>query len=312
MSGGMGWIKRIASGLRQSTTRLVDGVAGVFTGGQLDDDKLSALEEVLLQADLGPQTTMRLCAQLRTQRFGKDMDAQEVRRFLAREIAALMQPCEQALDFAERNSEGVLILLLMGANGSGKTTTIGKLAALYAGTGARVMVAAGDRFRAAADEQLQIWAARAQAEIVTGAPGGDAAALVHDAITRAQTCGADILLVDTAGRLHNKANLMAELAKIDRIITKKAPGQPRHRILVLDAGIGQNAVNQARQFGEIVPITGIIMTKLDGSAKGGTLVPIAESLGYAVHMVGLGEGLDDLQPFSAQAYAYALLGLEVP
>jgi fused signal recognition particle receptor len=302
-----GWFQRLRRGLARSSSKLTDGITAIFTKRRLDDDAIEALEELLIGADLGVKTAATLTANLRRTRFGKDVSDDEVRGALAADIAEILAPVAKplAIDPAHKPH----IVLVVGVNGSGKTTTIGKLASLERAAGRRVMLAAGDTFRAAAVEQLKIWGERAQVPVISRPEGADAAALAFDAVGEARAAGADLLLIDTAGRLHNKADLMAELAKVVRVLKKLDPAAPHDCLLVLDATIGQNAHAQVETFRGMVNITGLVVTKLDGSAKGGVLVGLAERFGLPVHAIGVGETLEDLRPFAAQDFADSLMGL---
>ncbi|MEM7197177.1 MAG: signaling recognition particle receptor family protein, partial [Pseudomonadota bacterium] len=260
----VGLWQRLKAGLQKSTHQLVDGIAGIFTGGKLESEQLEALEAVLLRADLGPTLTGEICDSLRSQHFGKDVDEHLVRNFLAEHLASILSPCQNPLDFSQEiDAPPPMVVLVSGVNGAGKTTTIGKLAHRYCMAGRKVMICAGDVFRAAAFEQLQIWADRAGATLHGGAQTRDAAALAYDAISAARANGHDVVIIDTAGRLHNKSNLMDELEKLVRVVRKKAPSQPQYSLLILDAGIGQNSLAQVENFQKSVPVTGLIMTKLD-------------------------------------------------
>lgn len=303
-----GWLARLRDGLTKSTSRLTDGISGIFTKRKLDDEALEELEELLITADLGPSMAARVTAELAKSRFGKDVTPDEVKRFLADRIAATLAPVARplALDPAARPH----VILVVGVNGAGKTTTIGKMAKQYRLDGRKVMIAAGDTFRAAAVQQLQVWGERAGCPVVAKETGADAAGLVYDALERARAEEADILLVDTAGRLQNKANLMAELQKIVRVMKKIDAAAPHSVLLVLDATTGQNALNQAEVFREMVAVTGLIVTKLDGSARGGVLVALADRLALPVHAIGVGETIEDMRPFEAGAFARSLTGLE--
>ena len=302
------WYQRLRVGLSRSSDRLKDNIAAVFTRHRLDAESLEELEEVLIQADLGVETAAELVADFGQTRFGKEVSEQEVRQALAEAIAVILTPVARPLDLDPgRRPE---IVLVCGVNGTGKTTTIGKLAQQLRREGRQVMLAAGDTFRAAAIEQLEIWGERTGCPVVSRPTGADAAGLAYDALQRAQREGADVLLIDTGGRLHNKAALMDELAKIVRVLRKLVPDAPHHVLLVLDATTGQNAHNQVQTFAEMVPISGLVVTKLDGSARGGVVVALARRFGLPVHAIGVGEGVDDLRPFEARPFAEALLGLE--
>ncbi|HLS67941.1 MAG TPA: signal recognition particle-docking protein FtsY [Kiloniellales bacterium] len=306
MSGG--WFSRLKAGLARSSSRIGEGISGIFTKRRLDDAALEELEELLISADLGVGPAAKLTAQLAKSRFGTDVTPEEIRGALAEEAAKLLEPVAHPLepDRARRPH----VVLVVGVNGTGKTTTIGKLAKYYREEGLKVVLAAGDTFRAAAIEQLQIWGERTGCAVVAGKQGGDAAGLAFDALQKAQADKADLLLIDTAGRLHNKENLMAELQKIIRVIRKLDPEAPHDILLTLDATTGQNALQQVATFKDLVKITGLVVTKLDGSARGGVLVALAEKFGLPVHAVGVGEGADDLRPFEARAFARSLMGLE--
>ena len=306
--GGRGLLARLKAGLRRTSNSLTGGIGAIFTGRRLDDEALEELEELLIAGDLGAATAAQLTAELAQQRFGKEVTAAEVRRALADQIADLLTPVEGtlAIDAAAKPH----VILVAGVNGTGKTTTIGKLAQRLSREGKRVMLVAGDTFRAAAVEQLTIWGERAGAPVIARADGGDPAGLAFDALERARAEGIDVLLIDTAGRLQNKAHLMAELQKIDRVLKKLDPRAPHSRLLVLDATTGQNALNQVDVFREAIAVDGLVMTKLDGTAKGGVLVALARRFGVPVIAIGIGEGIDDLRPFEARAFASALMGLD--
>ena len=302
-----GWFARLKAGLSRSSNRLGSGIAGIFTKRKLDDAALEELEELLIAADLGVRTAGKLTAELARQKFDKTVEPGEVQSALAEQIAGILEPVAQPLTpQAERRPH---VILVVGVNGSGKTTTIGKLAKHWRAEGRSVLIAAGDTFRAAAIEQLQIWGERTGAEVIAKQPGADAAGLAFEALERARQGGHEILLIDTAGRLHNKSDLMAELQKIVRVLRKLDPEAPHDCLLVLDATTGQNALQQVATFKELIAVTGLVVTKLDGSARGGVLVALAEQHGLPVHAIGVGEGADDLRPFAAADYARGLLGL---
>ena len=306
--GGRGLLARLKAGLRRTSNSLTGGIGAIFTGRRLDDEALEELEELLIAGDLGAATAAELTAELAQQRFGKEVTAAEVRQALADQIADLLAPVEGTL--AIEDDAKPHVILVAGVNGTGKTTTIGKLAQRLSREGKRVMLVAGDTFRAAAVEQLTIWGERAGAPVVARADGGDPAGLAFDALEQARAEGIDVLLIDTAGRLQNKAHLMAELQKIDRVLKKLDPRAPHSRLLVLDATTGQNALNQVDVFREAIAVDGLVMTKLDGTAKGGVLVALARRFGVPVVAIGIGEGIDDLRPFEARAFAAALMGLD--
>jgi fused signal recognition particle receptor len=302
------WFARLRSGLSRSSTRLNDGINAIFLRRRLDDAALEELEELLIASDMGVGVAGEVAAVLRRTRFDQEVMPEEVRAALAEEIARLVEPVARPLriDRAKRP----FVILVVGVNGSGKTTTIAKLARQYRDAGHQVVLAAGDTFRAAAVEQLQIWGDRTGCPVVTRATGADAAGLAYDALVEARDTGADILLIDTAGRLHNKADLMGELQKIVRVLKKVDASAPHSVLLVLDATTGQNAHAQAEIFRDMVGVTGIVMTKLDGTARGGVLVSLAEKYGIPIHAIGVGESADDLRPFEARAFAHSLVGLD--
>jgi fused signal recognition particle receptor len=300
-----GFFARLKEGLSRSSNKLTDGVAAIFTKRKLDDGMLEELEDLLITADLGVATAARITAKLSKERFDKEISDAEVKAFLADEIAASLAPCEQALEIGNHQPS---VILMIGVNGAGKTTTIGKLARKFKDQGKSVMLAAGDTFRAAAIEQLSVWGARNEVEVVTSEVGADAAGLAFDAVKRAQSANIDVLMIDTAGRLQNRSELMDELAKIVRVIKKCAPDAPHHTLLVLDATVGQNALSQVEVFREIAGVNGLIMTKLDGTARGGVLVALADKFSLPIYFVGVGEQAEDLQVFNAKAFANALVG----
>jgi fused signal recognition particle receptor len=274
----------------------------------LDDEMLEQLEEVLIQADLGVETSITLSARLAEGHFGKRLSTDEIKTLLAREISDVLTPVARPLPLYAKRPQ---VVLVVGVNGSGKTTTIGKLASQLKGAGKRVVIAAGDTFRAAAVEQLEIWGERAGVPVMTAPHGSDPASLAHDAFARAEADGADLLLVDTAGRLQNRQDLMEELAKIVRVLKKRDPEAPHNTLLVLDATTGQNALTQVEIFRKIADVSGLVMTKLDGTAKGGVLVALADRFGLPIHAIGIGEGIDDLSPFEPEEFAAAITGVEI-
>ncbi len=300
------WLSRLTSGLSRSSSTITRGIVDIFTKRKLDATSLDDLEDILLQADLGIGPATRLREAIGKGRYEKGIDADEVKRLLAEEVERTLAPVAKPLALDGRKP---FVILVIGVNGSGKTTTIGKLAAKYAAEGRKVLLAAGDTFRAAAIEQLRIWATRAKAEIVAREQGGDAAGLAFDALTRAKADGADVLLMDTAGRLQNRAELMKELEKIIRVMKKVDPEAPHATLLVLDATVGQNALSQVEIFGRMAGVTGLVMTKLDGTARGGILVAIADKFKLPVHFIGVGEQMEDLEPFEARDFARAIAGL---
>ena len=307
-SGRPGWFQRLKTGLSRSSTRLSEGFAAILVKRKLDQDTLDEIEELLIQGDLGPATAARLTAELGKSRFGKEVTDPEVRGFLAERITAMLTPI--AVPLPANPPHKPFVILMVGVNGVGKTTTIGKLAQRFKAEGKSVMMAAGDTFRAAAVAQLAIWGERTGAPVVRTGEGADPAALAYEALERARRKNMDVLLIDTAGRLHNKAGLMAELAKIIRVLQKLDPAAPHATLLVLDATTGQNAVQQVDTFREMVKVNGLILTKLDGSAKGGVLVALAERFNLPVHAIGVGETADDLQPFDAGEFARSLMGID--
>lgn len=274
----------------------------------LDDDMLEQLEELLISADMGVETSMRVTAAMAEGRYGKKLSVEEIKRLMAQEVARIMEPVAKPMPLYTKTPQ---VVLVVGVNGSGKTTTIGKLASQFKAAGKSVVIAAGDTFRAAAVEQLQVWGERAGVPVLTAPEGSDPASLAFDAMSKAQETGADLLMIDTAGRLQNRADLMEELAKIVRVIRKKDPTAPHNTLLVLDATTGQNAVSQVEIFRNIADVSGLVMTKLDGTAKGGVLVSLADKFGLPIHAIGVGEQIDDLAPFDPEEFAAALTGLEV-
>ncbi|MDD9877276.1 MAG: signal recognition particle-docking protein FtsY [Magnetovibrio sp.] len=303
-----GWLGRLKNGLSRSSEKLTGGIVGLFTNRKLDRAALDELEEVLIGGDLGVATAMKLTQSLADTRFDQEVTPDEVRAHLAGQVAQILEPVARPLEIDAAHKP--FVILVCGVNGSGKTTTIGKLAGQFRDAGQSVIIAAGDTFRAAAVEQLQIWGERAGAPVVTGAQGGDAAGLAFGALERARADGADVLMIDTAGRLQNRKDLMAELEKIVRVVKKLDETAPHATLLVMDATIGQNAHSQVETFKQMVDVSGLVMTKLDGSAKGGVVVALAEKFGLPVHAVGVGESIDDLRPFEADAFARSLMGLE--
>ncbi|MBA5727645.1 signal recognition particle-docking protein FtsY [Bombella mellum] len=297
-----GFFSRLKQGLSRSSARL----NAVFVKRQLDDETLEELEDELIAADLGPAVAGRIIEQFREKSFGEHITPEEIRQTLAAEISRVLEPVAQPFELDDSRKPHVV--LVVGVNGVGKTTTIGKIAHQYHHQGRSVMMVAGDTFRAAAVEQLQIWGERTGSPVIAGKPRGDAAGLAYDGLKRATEEKADLLLVDTAGRLHNRQALMDELAKIIRVMQKFDPSAPHSVLLVLDATTGQNAIEQVRAFRELVNVSGLVVTKLDGSARGGIVVALAEQFRLPVHLVGVGEQAEDLRPFSAEDYARGLVG----
>ena len=292
------------------------GILGRFFGGAeaktivkrtLDDDMLEQLEELLISADMGVDTALRVTANMAEGRLGRKLSVLEIKQLMAAEVSRIMEPVARPMPLYAKTPQ---VVLVVGVNGSGKTTTIGKLASQFRAAGKKVVIAAGDTFRAAAVEQLQVWGDRAGVPVLTAAHGSDPASLAFDAMTKAQADGADLLMIDTAGRLQNRADLMEELAKIVRVIRKKDPDAPHNTLLVLDATTGQNAIQQVKVFQELADVSGLVMTKLDGTAKGGVLVALADKFGLPIHAIGVGEQIDDLAPFDPDEFAAALVGLD--
>lgn len=302
-----GWLARIKRGLGRSASTLSGGIAGVLSKRRLDEETLEALEELLITSDLGVSLASRMTTELARTRLDKKTTPEEVREILANEVTNLLSGV--AVPFSVDPIHKPHVVLVVGVNGTGKTTTVGKLAHVLRQQGRSTLIAAGDTFRAAAIEQLQVWGERSGAEVIAREPGADAAGLAYDALERARSEHAEVLLIDTAGRLHNKSDLMAELAKIVRVISKVDPSAPHSVLLVLDATTGQNALRQVEVFQEICNVTGIVMTKLDGTARGGVLVAVAERFGLPIHAIGVGEGVEDLRSFEAKSFAQALVGL---
>lgn len=303
-----GFWKRLTQGLTRTASGLSTGITDLFTKRKLDATTLEELEDVLIRADLGVETSARIAEAVGKGRYDKGIDPEEVRSLVAAEIEAVLNPVALPLTF-DTNAKP-FVLLMVGVNGSGKTTTIGKLASTLRAQGKKVVLAAGDTFRAAAIEQLKVWADRTGAAIVARPPGADAAGVAFDGLQQARADGADVLIIDTAGRLQNRAELMAELEKVVRVIRKQDASAPHAVVLTLDATVGQNALQQVEAFRRVAGVTGLVMTKLDGTARGGILVAIAAKYGLPVHMIGIGEGIDDLQPFAARDFARAIVGLE--
>lgn len=303
-----GWLQRLTDGLSRSSRQLSDQVVSTFVRRPLDQAALDELEESLIEADLGPAAAARITEAFGRERFGKSASEEEIKEALAEAVADELRGHEGRFD--PLSGPRPYVVLFIGVNGSGKTTTLGKVAADLSARGAKVMVVAGDTFRAAAVEQLKVWAERSGAVFVSGAPGADAAGLAYDAYARARAEGFDAVLIDTAGRLQNKQALMDELLKIVRVLKKIDYDAPHETLLVLDATVGRNALSQEQAFGRLAQVSGIVMTKLDGTARGGVLVPVANASDAPIKLVGVGEGVDDLQPFDATAFARSLVGLD--
>ncbi len=307
MAENKSWFQRLKEGLKKSKDAISGGISDIFNKRKLDDDTLEELEDLLISADLGLKTAARVTETLAKNKYDKEIEADEVRQVLAEEVSKILTPVAEPLNIESGHKPH--IILMVGVNGTGKTTTIGKLAKKFKAQGKRVMLAAGDTFRAAAIQQLVVWGERSDVPVVAGREGGDAASVAFEAIERAQNENIDILMIDTAGRLQNKAELMEELKKVVRIIKKKDETAPHNTLLVLDATTGQNAVNQCEVFLDAADVSGLIMTKLDGSARGGVLVACAEKFQLPIHAIGVGEGIDDLQPFDPNEFAKSLAGL---
>ncbi|TAJ28180.1 signal recognition particle-docking protein FtsY [Bosea sp. (in: a-proteobacteria)] len=301
------WWRRLTEGLSRTSSALTTGITDLFTKRKLDAGTLEDLEDILIQADLGLATSARIAKAVGEGRYDKQIDPAEVKAILAREVETILTPVARPL--AIDATKKPFVVLMVGVNGSGKTTTIGKLAAKFRAEGKSVMLAAGDTFRAAAIEQLRVWGERTGAEVVFGQQGADASGLAFEALQKAKANGTDVLLVDTAGRLQNKQGLMDELAKVVRVIRKQDATAPHAALLVLDATVGQNAISQVEAFRTTAGVTGLVMTKLDGTARGGILVALAAQFGLPVHFIGVGEGVEDLEPFSARDFARAVAGL---
>ncbi|HEV7245392.1 MAG TPA: signal recognition particle-docking protein FtsY [Shinella sp.] len=302
------WFQRLREGLSRTSSQLTGQITSLFTKRKLDDATLQDLEDLLIQADLGVETALRITDTLASERYGKDVTGSDVSRIMASEITKVLSPVAKPLELDLNHKPHVI--LVVGVNGTGKTTTIGKLAAKLSGAGLKVMLAAGDTFRAAAIEQLKIWAERTGSDIVSSKLGADAAGLAYEAYEQAKLKQSDVLIVDTAGRLQNKTELMAELEKIVRVLGKLDPDAPHTVLQTLDATTGQNAMNQVEIFRNVAGVTGLIMTKLDGTARGGILVAIAAKHKLPVYFIGVGEGVDDLEPFEAKDFAEAIAGVE--
>jgi len=300
------WWQRLSGGLRRTSSQLGSAITGLVSKRKLDASTLEELENELIRADFGIEVADRTIEALRQGRYEKGISPEELQDLLAGEIEKVMTPVAKPLEITSRP----FVILVAGVNGSGKTTTIGKLAARFRSEGKNVMLVAGDTFRAAAIDQLKIWAERTGAQIMARAPHSDPASLAFDAVTAAKAQSIDVVLVDTAGRLQNRAELMSELEKIVRVMRKVEPTAPHAVLLVLDATVGQNALSQVDIFGKTAGVTGLVMTKLDGTARGGILVAIAAKFGLPVHFIGVGESVDDLSPFTAREYARAIVGLD--
>ncbi|ARN84436.1 signal recognition particle-docking protein FtsY [Candidatus Nucleicultrix amoebiphila] len=303
-----GWFKRLKEGLSKTSTKLSEGITNIIKKRKLDQNTLDELEELLILSDLGVDTSKNIIEALKKERFNQDISDEELKGFLAEKIEAILKPVEKPITLGKNKKP--FVMLIVGVNGSGKTTTIGKLAHYFHNEGHKIRLAACDTFRAAAVEQLQVWAKRINVPIAVASQGADAAGLAFDTLQQSQKNKDDILIIDTAGRLHNKSDLMDELSKIRRVIQKIDETAPHSCLLVLDATVGQNAHMQTEIFLKTTQITGLIMTKLDGTARGGVLVSLAERFKLPVYAIGVGEDIDDLRPFEAKSFARALLGLD--
>jgi fused signal recognition particle receptor len=302
-----GWWGRLAGGLKRTSSALGTAIADIVTKGPMDPAILDEIEEALIRADLGLEAAARVREIIGKGWYKQAITAEEVKGVIADHVAEVLEPVARPLTIGDARP---FVILVVGVNGSGKTTLIGKLAAKLSGEGRKVVLAAGDTFRAAAIDQLKIWGTRTGAQVVAGAPGADAAGLAFDALSQAKRDGADVLIVDTAGRLQNRAELMGELEKIVRVMKKVDERVPHAVILVLDATVGQNALSQVELFLKSAGVTGLAMTKLDGTARGGILVAIAQKFALPIHFIGVGEGVDDLAPFSARDFGKAIAGIE--
>jgi fused signal recognition particle receptor len=301
------WWQRLSGGLKRTSASIGGAVADLVAKRKLDQAMLDEIEEVLIRADLGVDSAAKIAAAVGEGRYDKSITPEEVKTVVAAEVEKVLAPVAQPLAVGAYKP---FVVLVVGVNGSGKTTTIGKLAAKFRDEGRSVMLAAGDTFRAAAIDQLNVWGGRSGAPVIARAPGADAAGLAFDALTEARGEGIDVLMIDTAGRLQNKAVLMEELEKIVRVMKKVDPAAPHAVLLVLDATVGQNALSQVEVFRDVAGVTGLVMTKLDGTARGGILVAVAAKYGLPVHFIGVGEGIDDLAPFDAKDFANAIAGIE--
>jgi fused signal recognition particle receptor len=302
-----GWFGRLTSGLKRTSTQLGSAIADLVTKGPMDPAKLDMIQDALVRADLGYDLAYRVTEIISRGSYSQGITPDDVKAVVAAEVVKILRPVAKPLVI---DGAKPFVILVAGVNGSGKTTTIGKLAAKLSAERRKVVLAAGDTFRAAAIDQLKIWGERTGAKVVAREPGSDSASLAFEALSEAKSTGADVLIVDTAGRLQNRAELMGELEKMVRVMKKLDPAAPHAVLLVLDATVGQNALSQVEAFGKIAGVTGLVMTKLDGTARGGILVSIAEKFKLPIHFIGVGEGVDDLQPFAAQDFARALAGFE--
>lgn len=303
-----GWLAKLGRGLKKSSQKISGGISDIFTKKRIDAETLAELEDLLISADMGVKASAKIVAAFGKKRFDKELDEKDIRRELAAEIEKILKPWEKSLIIEPEKKP--FVVLMVGVNGAGKTTTIGKLTSKLSAQGKKVSMIAGDTFRAAAVEQLQVWGKRCGVRVFAKETGADAASVAYEGLQEAVKCGDDVVFIDTAGRLQNKAGLMEELKKVVRVIKKILPEAPHATLLTVDATTGQNALAQVQAFKEIIEVSGLIVTKLDGSAKGGILAAISEECGTPVHFIGVGEGIEDLDEFNAADYARNLLDVE--
>ena len=303
-----GWLAKLGRGLKKSSQKISGGISDIFTKKRIDAETLTELEDLLISADMGVKASAKIAAAFGKKRFDKELDEKDIRRELAAEIEKILKPWEKSLIIEPEKKP--FVVLMVGVNGAGKTTTIGKLTSKLSAQGKKVSMIAGDTFRAAAVEQLQVWGKRCGVRVFAKETGADAASVAYEGLQEAVKCGNDVVFIDTAGRLQNKAGLMEELKKVVRVIKKILPEAPHATLLTIDATTGQNALAQVQAFKEIIEVSGLIVTKLDGSAKGGILAAISEECGTPVHFIGVGEGIEDLDEFNAADYARNLLDVE--
>ncbi|MDA0781456.1 MAG: signal recognition particle-docking protein FtsY [Proteobacteria bacterium] len=302
-----GWLKRLKQGLNKSSSKLNDGIKDIFVRKKLDDDTLQDLEDLLITSDMGVQTASYITSKIAKDKFDKEVTTEEIKQDLAKYIARIIEPVAKPIQLTGKKPQ---VILMCGVNGTGKTTTIGKIANNYKKEGKKVVIAACDTFRAAAVEQLEVWSERSGCPLIKGKEGADPASVAYEAFVKAKEENADILMIDTAGRLQNKKNLMEQLTKIIKVIKKLDEEAPHNSIIVLDATTGQNANSQVKVFGEMVNLNGIIVTKLDGTAKGGVVVSLAKQFALPIHAIGVGESIEDLKPFNAESFANSLVGID--
>ena len=303
-----GWLAKLGLGLKKSSQKISGGISDIFTKKRIDAETLAELEDLLISADMGVKASAKIAAAFGKKRFDRELDEKDIRRELAAEIEKILKPWEKSLIIGAEKKP--FVVLMVGVNGAGKTTTIGKLTSKLSAQGKKVSMIAGDTFRAAAVEQLQVWGKRCGVRVFAKETGADAASVAYEGLQEAVKCGDDVVFIDTAGRLQNKAGLMEELKKVVRVIKKILPEAPHATLLTIDATTGQNALAQVQAFKEIIEVSGLIVTKLDGSAKGGILTAISEECGTPVHFIGVGEGIEDLDEFNAADYARNLLDVE--